>query len=286
MHIKNTLVYLLFLPSPVLVIQTQPTMGTDLHMVLSMDTTDHLDVFRHYGYTLSMYNTQVSIFHEATQIIFSGLLQCLDCMHLEAQIVVFHMPVLSCRPGMQRATQVCRDWYSSGNSISYGEPLSPASTSGASSAPLYETLCMGPSPYCGSDMASLPTGCWECHLCNHLHQQLGGNNPGDLSSTSSPFSCASHLSISSFERGALPEGAPSGDPSSSPPLVLLSFSPSEMEQQPVRDCGRLFKVACGLFILMLMNSQFKIGAFIEKCQKSRAESCIFWRGRTGSLDRL
>ena len=62
-------------------------MGTDLHVLLSMDTVGQLDVFRHYGYTPSMYSTQISIPQEAGQVIFSGLLQCLDCMHLEVQIV-------------------------------------------------------------------------------------------------------------------------------------------------------------------------------------------------------
>ena len=91
-----------------------------------------------------------------------------------------------------------------------------------------------------------------------------GDDPGDLPTTSSPLSCASHLSVSSCEGGTLPESPLAGDPSSSPPSVLLLFSPSEMEQQPVRDCGRLFKVAHSLFILMLTDSQFWIGAFIKK----------------------
>ena len=52
-----------------------------------MDTVGQLDVFRHYGYTLSMYSTQVSIIQEAGQVIFGGLLQHLHCAHLEVQIV-------------------------------------------------------------------------------------------------------------------------------------------------------------------------------------------------------
>ena len=46
-----------------------------------------LDVFRHYGYTLSMYSTQVGIFQEAGQVVFGSLLQCLDCTHLKVQIM-------------------------------------------------------------------------------------------------------------------------------------------------------------------------------------------------------
>ena len=43
----------------------------------------------------------------------------------------------------------------------------------------------------------------------------------------------------------------------------------------------LFKVACSLFILMLTDSQFWIGAFIEKWQKSGAKLCIFGEGGQG-----
>ena len=77
-----------------------------------------------------------------------------------------------------------------------------------------------------------------------------------------------------------------GVPSSVPPLVLLSFSPSEMEQQPVRDSGGLFKDACSHLTLMLMATLFQTEALIGKWQKSGAESHIFRSGRTGSSKRL
>ena len=92
-----------------------------------------------------------------------------------------------------------------------------------------------------------------------------------------PPNCLILLSNSPGEGGVLQRVPPAGDPFSGPPLVLLSFSPSEMEQQPVIDCGRLFKVACSLFILMLIASLFWTGALHGKSQKSGAELLIFWR---------
>ena len=52
-----------------------------------MDVVGQLDVFRHYGYMLSMYSTQVSIFQEAREVTFDDLPQSLDHMHLEVQIM-------------------------------------------------------------------------------------------------------------------------------------------------------------------------------------------------------
>ena len=52
-----------------------------------------LDVLSHYAYTLSVYSTQVDVFQEAGQVVFGGLLQHLDCGHLEAQIM---LPVSLC----------------------------------------------------------------------------------------------------------------------------------------------------------------------------------------------
>ena len=49
-------------------------MGTDLHVVLSMDMVGQLDVFRHYCYMLSLYGTQVSIFQEASQVVFGSIM--------------------------------------------------------------------------------------------------------------------------------------------------------------------------------------------------------------------
>ena len=62
-------------------------MVTDLHVVLSTDMAGQLDVFRHYGYTLIVYTAQVSIFQEASQVIFNGLLQHMDHTNLGAQIM-------------------------------------------------------------------------------------------------------------------------------------------------------------------------------------------------------
>ena len=47
-----------------------------------------LDVFRHYGYMLSMCNTEVGILQEVSQVVLGSLLHCLDSMHLEVQIVL------------------------------------------------------------------------------------------------------------------------------------------------------------------------------------------------------
>ena len=58
-----------------------------------MDTAGQLDVFRLYGYMLSVYNAQVGIFQEAGQVVFGVLLQCLDCTHLEVQNV---LPISLC----------------------------------------------------------------------------------------------------------------------------------------------------------------------------------------------
>ena len=113
-----------------------------------------------------------------------------------------------------------------------------------------------------------------------------GDDLGDLPATSSPFSCAfPPLSLPVREIYPL-RVSPAGDPSSSQPLVLFSFSPSEMEQQPIRGCDSLFKATHGLFISKLMNSLFWIEVFLEKWQRSGAKLHIFWRGRTGSLKRL
>ena len=112
-----------------------------------------------------------------------------------------------------------------------------------------------------------------------------GEDPVDLSTITRPLSCSLHLTSSSGEGGVLHDGTPVGDPSSSLPAVLIFFQPSEMEQQPIRGHGGLFKVACGPFIFILMGSLFGIGVFLEKWQRSGAESCIFWRERTGSSKR-
>ena len=56
-------------PFSISVIPIQPTTTeakTDLPEVLSMDTVGQLDIFRHYGNTLSMYSTQVGILKEAS----------------------------------------------------------------------------------------------------------------------------------------------------------------------------------------------------------------------------
>ena len=85
-------------PSPILVTQTQPMTTeteTDLHVVLSMDTVGQLDVFRHYGYMLRMYSTQVGIPQEASQVVLCSLLQCLECMHYEVQIMLHISCVIS-----------------------------------------------------------------------------------------------------------------------------------------------------------------------------------------------
>ena len=66
---------------------------TDLCMVLSTDMVGQLDVFRQYGFTLSMYSTQVGILQEAGQKVLGSLLQHLDWMHLEVQVM---LPISLC----------------------------------------------------------------------------------------------------------------------------------------------------------------------------------------------
>ena len=113
-----------------------------------------------------------------------------------------------------------------------------------------------------------------------------GDDPGDLSATSSPSNCLSLLPISSHDGGALPEGGPSWEPLLFPTLALLLLSPSEMEKQLIRGHGRLFKVACAFFILISMDSLSWIEVFLERWQRSGAKLHVFWRGRTGSSKRL
>ena len=96
------------------------------------------------------------------------------------------------------------------NGISHREEPSLASTSRTSSAPFVKFF-MGPSPYCGSDVACPSTGHWRSCLCYHLCQQLGRWQPGDLPTTYCPCSCLSLLLISSCKG------------------VLFLFLPSEME---------------------------------------------------------
>ena len=83
-------------PSPVSVAQTQPTTTetkTGLQVVIFMDMVGQFDGFRHYGYMLGMYSTQAGILQEVSQVVLSGLLQCLDCAHLEAQMM---LPISLC----------------------------------------------------------------------------------------------------------------------------------------------------------------------------------------------
>ena len=111
----------------------------DLPVVLSMDATSQLDVFRHYEYMLNLYSTQNGIFQEAGQIVFGSFLQCLDFTHLEVQNVCsiwlhYH------GPGLWRATYGWGAQYSFATGISPGEPLSWASTSGGSLTPFLNSL--------------------------------------------------------------------------------------------------------------------------------------------------
>ena len=110
-------------------------------------------------------------------------------------------------------------------------------------------------------------------------------DPGSLPAASSPSNCIL-LSNSLGKGGVLPEGAPARGPSSCLPLVLLSFSSSEMEQPPVKRLWLAFQSCTNLFILMLTAILFWTGALIGKCQKSGAKSCIFWSRWTGSSKRL
>ena len=59
-----------------------------LPVVLSTDMVGQLDVFGHYGYTLSVYSAQVGVPGEASWIILSGLLQCLNHVYLKMQIIL------------------------------------------------------------------------------------------------------------------------------------------------------------------------------------------------------
>ena len=61
--------------------------------MFSMDMACQMDIFWHYHYMLSANGTQVGIPQEAHHVIFSGLLQCLDGAHLEAQVIC---PLLLC----------------------------------------------------------------------------------------------------------------------------------------------------------------------------------------------
>ena len=124
-------------PFPLYWLPKQPTTAeneTDLQVVLSMYVAGQLDVFRHYGYTLCMYSTQVGILQEASQVVLSGLLQHLDHVHLEAQIM---LPISLC----YLMDQACKGllmvaWYSSGTGVSQGEPLCLAGTCGEALIPL------------------------------------------------------------------------------------------------------------------------------------------------------
>ena len=55
--------------------------------VLSADITSQLNILWHYGDAFWMDSTQVGIFQEAAQIVFSCFLQCHDCTHLEVYAV-------------------------------------------------------------------------------------------------------------------------------------------------------------------------------------------------------
>ena len=157
------------------------------------------------------------------------------------------------------------------------------STSGATSILLWRTLCMGLPPTIGLTWPASVLVFEGPTSATILANIWVGEDHGDLLAASSPPTASSSTTLG--EEGVLPEVAPVGDPSSGPPLVLLSFSPSEKEQQPVSDHGGIFKVAHSLFILMLMASLFWTEALIGEWQKSGAKSHIFWSGRIGSSKR-
>ena len=142
-------------------------------MLLSMIMVGQVDVFRHYGYMLSIYSTQVSIFQEDGQIVFDSLLQHLDCAHLEAQIMcpicLCHLAEQACKGSLtdEKLSTLLVLTYLVESHNPWMVPLGPLQ-------PPLQNYLWGPSYYCWPDAASFPTGCQGPHLCHHLSQQSGG----------------------------------------------------------------------------------------------------------------
>ena len=104
-----------------------------------------------------MYSTQVGIFQETSQVVFGGLLQCLDRVHLEAQIVysiglcyLMHQ-VHKGPPTDQELGTLLILTYLMESHCPQPVPLGPLQP------PFMKFFVEGPSPYAGPDMAGLYT---------------------------------------------------------------------------------------------------------------------------------
>ena len=129
-----------------------------------------------------------------------------------------HMPVLSHRPGVQRATYGWGAQYSSGTGISQREPPSPASTYGASSTPLYKILCWDLCPPVGLMWpSSTPYDVKGPTSAAILANIWVGKDPSNLPGASNCLL----LSKSPSKGGTLPEGKPSWEPLLWPALGVI-----------------------------------------------------------------
>ena len=162
-------------------------------MVLSTDTASQLDVFMHYGYMLSMCGTQVGIFQEAGQVLFSSLQQYLGCTHLEAQI---ELPVSLC----YLTNQVCKAPFTNevlGALLVLAYHVESHCPQVVPLVPLqspFKTLCGGPSPtvdltqlvsvlvFEGPTPATIFANIWVMEDPSNLH---AASNPPAASSSSS-----------------------------------------------------------------------------------------------------
>ena len=134
---------------------------------------------------------------------------------------VFSKLVLSCGPGMQRATYRWGAWYSSGTDVSPGKQPSLAGTSGASSASFVKFFVGGLPPILGSmwsasalvikgpSSAAICVNSWVC------------DDPGNLPAASSTSNFLFLLLISSCEGGVTPEATPSWGPLLLPALGII-----------------------------------------------------------------